>query len=186
VPGYEGRFRPDEIESYRAEFESIAHELESATKLREQLKDASGLSDFSDKEIHTPQIGRWEVRVKLLDLGQSDIFLCQQPDSCEFAVIERFRTEFSYTKSNGIAEILLQGEDPVQLNREFTANARQTLEFMASNLVAKAQKVAWEQFPDDRPGHVVAAISERCRQAVTNEETISQHQRKGVSRGTSI
>lgn len=174
VPGYARRFTAIEIESYRAAFGAVEREVEFAAKLREQLKDVSILSDFSEKEINSPQIGRWDVRAKLLALGWSDILLCQGADSSEFAVIERFRTESPYAKRNGIAKILLQGDDPVQLNREFTANARHTLEFMASNLVAKAQKIVWEQFPDHRPDDVVAAISERCRQAVTNEESISQ------------
>ncbi len=188
VPGYEGRFSADETGSYRAAFGAIAQELASAAELRERLKDASDLYNFSGNEINNPQVGRWDVRVKLLAVGQSEILLCQRPDSCEFAVIERFRPESPYAKTKGIAEILLQGDDPVQLNRDFTANARHTLEFMASNLVAKAQKVVWEQFPDHRPGHVVAAISERCRQAVASEEAIAQNQRKNhsVSRGVSI
>lgn len=185
VPGYGGRFSADEAQSYRAAFASIARELESATKAREQLKDASGLSEFSEREIDSPEIGRWEVRAKLLALGKSDILLGQRTDG-EFAVIERFRPESAYAKHNGIAEILMQGDDPVQLNRDFCSNAKHTLEFMASNLVAKAQKIIWEQFPDHRPGHVVAAISERCRRAVN--ETVSQNQRQAhsVSRGVRI
>jgi hypothetical protein len=188
VPGYEGKLMAGEKESYRAAFGAIERKLESATKLREQLNDASGLAEFSEGGIQNPQIGRWDVRAKLLALGRSDILLCQQADGAEFAIIERFRPESPYARNNGSAEILLQGDDPVQLNREFTANARHTLELMASNLVAKAQKIVWEQFPDHRPGHVVAAISERCRQAVANEETISQDRKhtRSVNRGVRI
>ena len=58
VPGYEGRFSTGEMESYRAAFRAIASELESATQLREQLKDATWLSDFAEAEIESPQIGR--------------------------------------------------------------------------------------------------------------------------------
>jgi len=185
VPGYRGQFSTGEMESYRAAFRAIASELESATELREQLKDASGLSDFAEAEIESPQIGRWEIRAKLLALGKSDILLGQRADG-EFAVIERFRPESLYGQHNGSAEILLQGDDPVKLNRDFTANARHTLEFMASNLTAKAQKIVWEQFPDHRPGHVVAAITERCHQAIANEETISQKATHSISRGIGV
>ncbi len=185
VPGYEGRFSAGEMEGYRAAFRAIASELESATELRKQLKDASGLSDFAEAEIESPQIGRWEIRAKLLALGKSDILLGQRADG-EFAVIERFRPESLYGRLNGSAEILLQGDDPVKLNRDFTANARHTLEFMASNLTAKAQKIVWEQFPDHRPGHVVAAITERCHQAIANEETISQKATHSISRGIGV
>ena len=176
VAGGAARFTETEIKGYRAAFGAIASELESATGLREQLKDASGLSDFAEAEIESPQIGRWEIRAKLLALGKSDILLGQRADG-EFAVIERFRPESLYGKHNGSAEILLQGDDPVKLNRDFTANAQHTLEFMASNLTAKAQKIVWEQFPDHRPGHIVAAITERCHQAIANEETISQNRK---------
>ena len=176
MPGYGGRFSTGEMESYRAALRAIASELESATGLREQLKDASGLSDFAEAEIESPQIGRWEIRAKLLALGKSDILLGQRADG-EFAVIERFPPESLYGKHNGSAEILLQGDDPVKLNRDFTANAQHTLGFMASNLTAKAQKIVWEQFPDHRPGHIVAAITERCHQAIANEESISQNRK---------
>jgi len=89
---------------------------------------------------------------------------------------------------NGSAQILTQGNDARQLADEFKADTKLTLEFMASNLTAKAQKIVWEQFPDHRPGHVVAAISERCHQAIANEETISESQkvRQGFNRGMRI
>jgi hypothetical protein len=48
---------------------------------------------------------------------------------------------------------------------------------------APAQKVIWEQFPDHRPARVVAAISERCRLAVSNEETISETRKMNQSNG---
>jgi hypothetical protein len=56
------------------------------------------------------------------------------------------------------------GDDSRELLAAFDANAKHTLEFMASNQVATAQKVIWEPFPDQRPARLVAAISERCRQ----------------------
>jgi hypothetical protein len=43
--------------------------------------------------------------------------------------------------------------------------------------------VIWEQFPDHRPGRLVAAISERCRLAIANEETISQTRQMNQSNG---
>lgn len=39
---------------------------------------------------------------------------------------------------------------------------------------ATAQRVIWGQFQEHRPERLVAAISERCRLAVSDEETISQ------------
>jgi hypothetical protein len=132
-----------------------------------------------EKEICTSQLGVWQVRSTLLNLGQSDILLCQKQN--DFAVMERFKDNSPYAKANGIAEILLERNDPRELAAAFNENAKHTLEFMASNQVATAQKVIWEQFPDHRPARIIAAISERCRQAVTNEETISQTQKVGQS-----
>ena len=106
----------------------------------------------------------------------------------EFSVVECFHDESAYAKKNGGTAILLRGNNPEQLMDDFKANAHLTLEFMASNLTAKAQKVVWEQFPDYRPSYVIAAISERCRQAVSNDETISQSQTmtQAASRGIKI
>ena len=174
VPGHVGGFTETEITGYRAAFGGIASELESLTGLKKQLA-KDGFTP-SEKEIHTPEIGRWLVRTRLLNLGQSEILLCQRADY-DFAIVERFRSDSRYAKANGRVEILSQGERNRPLTEEFKANAQLTLEFMASNLVAKAQKVVWEQYPDDRPGQIVAAISERCRQAAANEETISLSQK---------
>jgi hypothetical protein len=50
--------------------------------------------------------------------------------------------------------------------------------------------VIWGQFPEQRPERLMAAISERCRQALADEETISQKQTvrhsNSRSRGMSI
>jgi hypothetical protein len=186
VPGHVGRFTATEIKSYQAAFGEIAEAVESLTGLKKQLSEPGQILVTSEIEICASQIGRWQVRSTLLNLGQSEILLCERED--DFSVIERFRGKSLYAKANGDAEILLRGDDARQLTEDFKANAQLTLEFMASNLVAKAQKVVWEQFPDDRPGRIVAAISERCRQAVANEETISQDrkQTRSVNRGIRI
>jgi hypothetical protein len=179
VPGDFRHYTETEVKGYRAAFSTIADEFESLTGLKKQLEKPA--SPSPEKEICTSQLGVWQVRSTLLNLGQSNILLCQQQN--EFAVIERFRDESPYAKANGNAEITLEGNDARQLAAAFNANTKHTLEFMASNQVAMAQKVIWEQFPDHRPGHLVAAISERCRLAVTNEETISQTHKLNQSTG---
>ncbi len=179
VPGDFRHYTETEVKGYRVAFSAIADEFESLTGLKKQLEKPAAPSP--EKEICTSQLGVWQVRSTLLNLGQSDILLCQQQN--EFAVIERFRDESPYAKANGNAEITLEGNDARQLAAAFNANTKHTLEFMASNQVATAQKVIWEQFPDHRPGHLVAAISERCRLAVTNEETISQTRKLNQSTG---
>ncbi|MGA9450099.1 MAG: hypothetical protein WBW41_02015 [Verrucomicrobiia bacterium] len=174
-------FTETEIKGYRAAFSAIANEFEYLTELKKQLEKSATVSTSLEKEICTSRIGVWQVHSTLLNLGQSDILLCQRQN--EFAVIERFRDESPYAKANGNAEITLEGNDARQLAAAFHANASHTLEFMASNQVATAQKVIWEQFPDHRPAQLVASLSERCRLAVTNEETISQTRKLNQSTG---
>jgi hypothetical protein len=193
VPGGDfGRFTDSEMKGYRAAFSVIANEFESLGALRQQLEKPAAVIPSPEKEICTSKLGVWQVLSTLLNLGSSDILLCQKQS--DFAVIERFRANVPYAKANGIAEILLERNDPLELATAFHANARQTLEFMASNEVATAQRVIWTQFHEHRPARLVEAISERCRLAIGGEETISQtpaegqtHSNKqGHNRGMSI
>ena len=193
VPGGNfGRFTDSEMKGYRAAFSVIANEFQSLAELRKQLEKPAAVVASSEKEICTSKLGVWQVRSTLLNLGQSNILLCQKQN--DFAVIERFRDNVPYAKANGIAEILLERNDPLELAAAFNANARHTLEFMASNEVATAQRVIWGQFQEHRPARLVAAISERCRLAVSDEETISQtpsvddsnSHKQGHNRGMSI
>jgi hypothetical protein len=188
------RFTDSEMKGYRAAFGIIAPEFESLGVLKKQLENPATVKPSPEKEICTSKLGVWQVRSTLLNLGSSDILLCQKRD--DFAVIERFRDNVPYAKANGIAEILLERNDPLQVAAAFNENAKHTLEFMASNQVATAQRVVWGQFQghEYRPARLVAAISERCRLAVSDEETISQtpsvddsnSHKQGHNRGMSI
>ena len=193
VPGGDfRRFTDSEMKGYRAAFSVIAPEYESLGELRKQLEKPATVIPSPEKEICTSRIGVWQVRSTLLNLGQSNILLCEKQN--DFAVIERFRDNVPYAKANGIAEILLERNDPRELTAAFNENAKHTLEFMASNQVATAQRVIWGQFQEHRPARLVAAISERCRLAVSDEETISQtpsvddsnSHKQGHKRGISI
>ncbi|HZI33306.1 MAG TPA: hypothetical protein VFF11_13275 [Candidatus Binatia bacterium] len=180
VPGGDfRRFTESEMQGYRAAFSAIAPEFESLGQIKKQLDKPDTVKPSSEKEICTSKLGVWQVRSTMLNLGQSDILLCQKGN--DYAVMERFRDNTPYAKANGNAEILLEGNDPRKLMSEFEANAKHTLEFMASNQVATAQKVVWGQYREQRPERLMAAISERCRSAVSNEETISQSQTIGDS-----
>jgi hypothetical protein len=186
------RFGESEMKAYRAAFNAIAPEFESLGRIKKQLENPAIVTPSPEKEIVTSQLGVWQVRSTLLNLNQSDILLCQKQDT--FAVIERFRDNAPYAKANGIAEILLERDDPRQLLTAFNENAKHTLEFMASNQVATAQRVIWGQFQKHRPERLVEAISERCRMAVSGEEEITQRQsveqsnsnKRGHNRGMSI
>jgi hypothetical protein len=182
VPGFDGLLRENEIGGYRAAASAIAHPLESLKDLNRQLDLEGKLPASCDFEIKMSPTELWEVRSALLNLNQGEILLCQRGG--EYAVIERFNGDSPYAIANGDAQMLWKGDHAQAISGAFKDDARLTLEFMASNLTAKAQKIIWEQYPDYRPGHIVAAITERCHQAIVNEETISQNQR--VSRGISI
>jgi hypothetical protein len=190
--GDSGRFTDSEMKGYRAAFGVIANEFESLGELKKQLEKPATVKPSSEKEICTSQLGVWQVRSTLLNLGQSDILLCQKQN--DFAVMERFKDNSPYAKANGIAEILLERNNPSELTAAFNANAKHTLEFMASNQVATAQRVIWGQFQEHRPARLMEAISERCRLAVSDEETVSQTQsveqsnsiKRGNNRGMSI
>jgi hypothetical protein len=179
-------FSENDLNAYRVAASAVAQRLESVKDLNQQLSRTSQVPESGDFEINSPQIGHWEIRSALLNLNHGEIVLGQRGE--EFAVIERFREDSPYAQSNGNTQILMQANDPHQLVNEFKANARLTLEFMTSDLTAKAQKIAWEQFPNHRPGEVVAAISERCHQAIASEEMISQAQKvnRGINRGISM
>ena len=178
------RFSEREINGYRAASSAIAGQLESIKDFKRQLTRSDQVPESCDFEINTPEIGRWEVRSALLNLNHGEILLCQRGNA--FAVIERFDEDSPYAQANGSAQILLQGNDGHQLTAEFKANAGLTLEFMASNLTAKAQKIVWEQFPEHRFGRIVETISERCGQAVANEEMISQKVTDSIGRSIGV
>jgi hypothetical protein len=186
ISGSDEHFSEGEINSYRAAFSAIARQVESMADLNRQLSGSRQIPESCDLEVNTPQTGHWEVCSALLNLNLGEILLCQRGG--EFAVIERFHEDSLFAQFNGSARILLQGSDPYQLTKEFKAGAKLTLEFMASNLAAKAQKIVWERFPKHRPGEVMATISEQCHCAIASETAISQTQdaRQNVRRGISI
>lgn len=173
VPGLDGPLTENAISGYRAAFSAIFERWQSAKDLNQQLH-GEGQSPESG-EINTPETGRWGIRSSLLNLNPGEILLCQRGD--EFAAIERFPENSPYAKAHGAAQMLWESNDAEGVAEAFKADARLTLKFMASNLTAKAQKIVWEQYPDHRPGHIVAAITERCHQAIANEETISQNRK---------
>ena len=117
VPGYSFRFTESEIKGYRAAFSVIAPEFESLGELRKQLEKPASVAASPEKEICTSQLGVWQVRSTLLNLGPSDILLCHKQN--DFAVIERFRDNVPYAKANGIAEILLERNNCFLTNNDY-------------------------------------------------------------------
>jgi hypothetical protein len=143
------RLSEDEINGYRAASSAIAEQLNHAKELNRQLSVSGQLPDSCDFEVSMSETERWEVRSALLNLKHGEIQPCQRGD--EFAVIERFSDDSPYAQANGKAQMLWKGNVAQALTDAFKTDARLTLEFMASNLVAKAQKIVREQFPITGP-----------------------------------
>ncbi len=183
--GSTARFTHGEREAYTAAFEAIQPELDELRQIHRQVrsfqqttwKRRASLSD--PIAIITVEGIEWHAQALLLRLPKCAIFLCRHPTENEFAIIHLFPAESAYAIANGRDQILLRSANPHQLVRQYAAEARHTLRFMASNLVARAQRVAWEQFPEQSPGMVVRAISWRCRQVVGNRESVMEAERAG-------
>jgi hypothetical protein len=186
VPGSTLRLTSAQFNAYTAAFAAIQPEFDEMRQMQRQLNrfpettlDPPTDSDDAALTIVAEGI-EWQARVRLLTLPKSAIFLCRRPTENEYAIIQHLPPEPAYAKANGQEEILLRGADPRHLVGEYAGLVQHTLRFMASNLVAKAQRVAFEQFPEYRPGKVVRAISERCLLAVGESLTLAKSVRETI------
>jgi hypothetical protein len=188
--GASGTLNRGEMDAYNEAFEEIRQELEALERIKSAVKAISddpvsltmpggGAEAGSLVHIQNSPIDRWQICSTLLNLRHSQIFLCERSvqGAKEFAVIERFRSDSAYAQANADAEILSAGTDPVLLVEEYAASAEHTLRGMASNLVAKAHKIVWARYASTSPARVVQAISEKCTQAVSLEETETNGER---------
>jgi cation transport regulator ChaB len=156
-------------------FAVIQPELDQLTDLKYQIDRCRSLTDSLTTTASLVVEGvEWQIQRRLLKLPATEVFLCHDPRPPTFAIVQRFRADSVYARANSQAEILATGATPRQLVRDYADDARHTLRFMASNLVAQAQRVAWEQFPERNPSRVMRAISERCHQVAGNHEAMRQ------------
>jgi len=184
VPGSTVRLTPGQWNAYTAAFEAISPQFDELRQMQRQvdklphtiLEQPSSSPDTVN--TITAEGIEWQRQAQLLTLPKSAIFLCRHPTENEFAIIQQFPVESAYAKANGHGEILLRSADPRQLVREYAGWAQHTLRFMASNLVSKAQRVAFEQFPEHNPGRVIRAISERCMLAVGESVRVMEPMRQ--------
>jgi hypothetical protein len=180
VPGSTVRLTPGQLNAYTAAFEAISSEFDELRQMQRQVDKLP--HTILERPSNSPGTAttitaegiEWQRQVQLLTLPKSAIFLCRHPTENEFAIIQQFPAESPYAKANGHGEILLRSADPRQLVREYAGWAQHTLRFTASNLVSKAQRVAFEQFPEHNPGRVIRAISERCLLAVGESVTVME------------
>jgi hypothetical protein len=184
VPGFASKLGETEIESYRKAFSAIAGEINAITEIDNLLNHPEKVLPSRVREISTSN-GQWEFQATLLNLGRSDILLCHKGFN-QFAAIEQFHENSPFARANGQSHFILEGDAANDLAQEFRNDARHTLRLMASNAVAKAQKIVWERYADNRPAQVIAAISERCRQAVSNKQSISEGHEMNVQPGVGV
>jgi hypothetical protein len=129
----------------------------------------TGETPGNPKEITVGQDERWQVRHCLVQLNQSEVFLCQK--GTEFAVIERFSENSRYAAVNGPAEITLTGNSERQLLQDYVENERQTLQLLATDLTARVRETLAEQHPEQNCRRVVEAITRRCDHEITPKQT---------------
>jgi hypothetical protein len=186
VPGSTVRLTTGQFNAYTAAFATIQPEFDEMRQIERQVKRFTEMTldrstDSDDGAVTIVADGtEWQAQAQLLKLPKSAIFLCRERMGNECAIIQRFSPESTYAKANGQDEILSRAADPRHLVSEYAALFQHTLRFMASNLVAKAQRVAFEQFPEHRPGKVVRAISERCLLAVGESLTLAESAREAI------
>ena len=192
MPGSTVRLTPGQLNAYTAAFTFIQPEFDEMRQMQQQvdrfpqttLEQLAGSSGMT--ATITAEGIEWETQTQLLILPKCEIYLCRKSSGKEFAIIQRFQEDAPYAKTNGNSEILQTGNDARQLVSDYTGEAQHTLRFMASNLVAKTQCVAFERFPEHNPGKVVRAISERCLLVVSESlgvtESVCQttHQVRGI------
>jgi hypothetical protein len=191
VPGSETRLTDGQLAAYNAAFQTIEGDLATMRPVREALSRLEHVQwerpvpkAFAN---HITPEGKWNAHALLLKLFRTEILLCRKADGDEWAVIQRLVAS-PYTQAHGDTEILLKGNGPREVATEYMGQMRHTLRFMARNAEVKAQKIVWEQFPDDYPGKVIRAISERCDSVAEGTEVIKQAQTQSVrqSRGIGI
>jgi hypothetical protein len=173
VPGYDLPLTRSELNAYNEAFRAIQSEFEEVGGIQKQLdKLTKGAQSDSSGLVIEASATRWRVEARLFTLPKSEVLLCHRPR--EYAVIQRFAEDAPYAKANGRTDVLLTSTDAGQLVSEYAAQAQHTLRFMASNLVAKAQKVIWERFSENNPVRVMRALSERCYRVADSAQTVKQ------------
>jgi hypothetical protein len=182
VPGFASRLTDGEFASYNAAFDTIERDFRQIESVREHLDKLAKIrweqpAPKNFASITTSDGTRWDAFGLLLTLPKTEILLCRKADGDELAIVQKLTGSGSYARQHVSSSILLTGNRSERdLVANYIAEAEHTLRFMARNLVAKAQKVVWEQYPDHNPSQVMRAISQRCALATENAEAIKQTQ----------
>jgi hypothetical protein len=194
VPGMSERLTGTELAAYNAAFAVIERDYRQIEGINKQLEQLDRVQpDSKSIETVTTANGKnWNTHAVLMNLPKGEILLCREPEGNQWAIVQRLNIAGRYAQAHGEASVLLTGNSARQVVDDYSDQARHTLRFMARNLTAKAQQVVWEKYPDNNPGQVMQAISQRCALAVDNPQALKQQQEQAIehvvkrSRGMSI
>jgi hypothetical protein len=166
VPHYSGRLTDAENEAYQTAVAAVQSELADLATVGQALRGVENPATVTEgtssdsTEIAVGSSDPWQVRKCLVELNQSEVFLCQK--GTEYAVIERFSENSRYAMANGPAEIMLTGNNERQVLQDYAQNERETLQLLATDLTAKVRETLAAQHPDLNCRRVVEAITRRC------------------------
>jgi hypothetical protein len=171
----------DEALAYRAATNSIERAVRPLEKIKEQL---NRLEQVRWEQSHPARLETfrtadgttWDAYAHLVKLPKSRILLCRPHNVPDWFVIQEFEEASTYAKSHGRTEILAQGQNVRDVVMNYVAQANHTLRFVERNLVAKAQKMVWREFPQHNPGKVIEALMEWCDRAVTHKRSVGESQ----------
>ena len=181
VPGFAGRLTRSELDAYDAAFRTIRQDFVELEKLQDQVNHLAKIRwDHPAALRHFTSLltedARWDAYGVLLKTSASEVLLCRKAEGTEWAAIQRLSVSAPYAQAHGATDVLVTGNDARAVTNEYAAQAQHTLRFMASNLVAKAQKVVWDEYSHANPDRVMRALSERCAHAAKNTEVVREVQ----------
>jgi hypothetical protein len=183
----------DEALAYRRVSDLMQRDLHQMEKVKEQLNSLEQVRwerpNPPVRETLTASDGTtWDVYALLVKLPNSRILLCRPRNSPDWSVVQEFEEGSAYAKNHGRTEVLAQGQNVREMVTDYVTQANHTLRFAERNLVAKAQKMVWQQFPENSPGKVVEALVEHCDKAVTHKRTIGESHAQDIrqSRGMRV
>lgn len=168
-----------ETDAYNEAFETIHAEFEGLQRVRDHVRDLmngpaiytipGGPAAGAILQTRNIPADQWEICSELLTLRNSRVFLCKRTVAgvTEFAVIQTYPTASPYAQANGYTELLMASRDAVALVQDYAVAAQHTLQLIAGNLIAKANKVVWSRFANTSPVRVITAIAEECAQAAS-------------------
>jgi hypothetical protein len=185
----------DEALAYRHMSDLMQRDLRQMEKIKEQLNALEQVrwerpNPRVQETFRASDGTTWDVYAHLVKLPKSRILLCRPRNSPDWSVIQEFEEGSAYARNNGRTEVLAQGQNVREVVMDYVAQANHTLRFAERNLIARAQKTVWQQFPEHNPGKIVEALMEDCDKAVTRKRSIGESQSEtqniGQSRGISV